>query len=165
MSRTKNNVIQIGTLVIPVVVGGLSLILTSGALRQFASYHRPAMTPSPWLFATVWMALYILLGVAAFLVLREEQDRGHRLRTLIYLGTLLIFQFIWSLLFFNAGDLLPAFLLLTILWILQITATVFFGRVDGRSGLLMVPGIIWIAFTGYLNLAIDMMSRTPAAAL
>lgn len=48
-----------------------SLATISSIPTWYAQLTKPAWTPPSWLFAPIWTTLYILMGIAAFLVWRE----------------------------------------------------------------------------------------------
>ena len=91
---------------IPLLVGGLSAFLTSGDMEIFESMNHPPLAPPGWLFPIAWTILYIIMGVASFLVFTsgaEPEKKRSALR--LYAGQL-IMNFFWSTLFFTYSQYL-----------------------------------------------------------
>ena len=71
----------------------------------------------------------------------------------------LVFNFLWSLIYFNLGKVLFAFIWLVILWMLILVMVVSFYRINKTAGYLQIPYLIWVTFAGYLNLALYLLNR------
>ena len=61
-------------LVIPLAVGGISALLTGGGMDTFETLNQPPLSPPGWLFPVVWTILYILMGIASYLVLTSGKS-------------------------------------------------------------------------------------------
>ena len=48
---------------IPLIVGGLSALITMDSMGLFDTVDKPPLSPPAWLFPVVWTALYILMGI------------------------------------------------------------------------------------------------------
>lgn len=77
---------------------------------------------------------------------------------MITYGLQLIFNFFWSVIFFNLSLYLFAFIWLVILWLLILRATIQFYRISEPAGYLMIPYLLWVAFAGYLNFSIYLLN-------
>ena len=66
----------------------------------------------------------------------------------------LFFNFFWSIIFFDFGAYLVAFIWLLILWFVIFVMIVNYYRTDNVSGLLLVPYLVWVTFAGYLNFGV-----------
>ena len=53
---------------IPLAVGGLSALFTAGNMKLFEEINKPPLSPPGWLFPVVWTILYVLMGIALYLV-------------------------------------------------------------------------------------------------
>jgi len=145
-------------LVIPLAVGGLSALLSGSGMAQFARLEQPPLSPPGWLFPVVWTILYLLMGLASWLVLTSGHDREDIQNALWLYGVQLVVNFFWSIWFFGLSMYLFAFVWLILLWLLIIGTTVQFYRIDPRAGLLMIPYVLWVTFAGYLNFAIYLLN-------
>lgn len=145
------------SILIPLAVGGLSALLTMGSMQEFATLNKPPLSPPGWLFPVVWTVLYILMGIASYLV--STSSKPYRSRTALTVYAIqLVFNFFWSIIFFNLEWYLFAFIWLVALWILIIITAVLFYRISKPAGYLMIPYILWVTFAAYLNLAIFILN-------
>ena len=139
---------------ITLIIGALSAFFSRGGMEGFQeNVIQPPLSPPMLLFPIVWTVLYILMGIGAARVYLEGAQIG-KSRCLNLYVVQLVFNFFWSLIFFNAAAYGFAFLWLLILLGLVIFMTVCFYKTDKLSGLLQIPYILWLLFAGYLNFAI-----------
>ena len=143
---------------IPLAVGGLSALLTSGNMDLYTEIEQPALAPPGWLFPVVWTVLYVLMGIALYLVVitRTREDKRN---AVVSFGVQLFFNFFWSIIFFNARAFLFAFVWLIFLWLAIIANIYFFYKINKNAGKLLIPYLIWVTFAGYLNLAIFLLNK------
>lgn len=148
----------LGAVALPLLVGGLAAWLTRGSMSAFDQMNKPPLSPPGWLFPVVWTVLFLLMGVASWLVYRANADVVEKKQALrIYLLQLIV-NFFWSILFFNFGLCMAAFVWLVLLWGLVLLTTVRFWRIAPTAGKLMIPYLLWVTFAGYLNLAICLLN-------
>ena len=141
---------------IPLAVGGLSAWITKDGMKAFETVNQPPLTPPMWLFPVVWSILFVLMGIASYLVVMQK---GEDTKALTLYTVQLIFNFFWSIWFFNLGWYLFAFLWLVALWILILATTVAFYRISKPAAWLMLPYLVWVVFAGYLNLGVWWLNR------
>ncbi len=143
---------------IPLATGALSAIATMGSMDDFAALDQPPLSPPGWLFPVVWSALYILMGIASYIVfeapVKGEEKAAAFKPYFLQLG----FNFFWSIIFFNLGLYEVAFGWLLAMLALIVITTVRFGRIDRRAAYLMLPYIAWVLFAGYLNLGVAILN-------
>lgn len=149
--ETKSLVFYIA---MPLIVGALSALFTMGAMKDFALINKPPLSPPAWLFPVAWTILYVLMGIASYLVSKEKNSD----LALLFYTVQLFFNFLWSIIFFNFQNYLFAFVWLVALWILILITTVLFWRLNKTAGLLMIPYLLWVTFAGYLNFAIYLLN-------
>lgn len=140
---------------IPLAVGGLSEMLSQSGMAAYAMMNKPALSPPGWVFPVVWTILYVLMGIASYLVLTSGKPNDAALT--VY-AIQLFFNFFWSILFFRLGLCVTAFIWLVLLWFLILGTTVLFYRIVKAAGYLMIPYLLWVAFAGYLNLSICLLN-------
>jgi len=143
-------------ILIPLAVGGLSAFLTKDSMSTFEAVAKPPLSPPGWLFPVVWTVLYILMGIASYLV--YTSNSFDRKRALIFYGAQLAVNFFWSIIFFNLNAYLFAFIWLLLLWALILITLVKFYRINENAGLLLIPYIVWVSFAGYLNFGIFLLN-------
>lgn len=146
------------SLVISLGVGALSGFLTRGSMQAYSGYAKPPLSPPGWVFAVVWTLLYLLMGISAYLVYMQKQSPARRSALIIY-GVQLAVNFVWPLLFFNFGLLLPAFFWLLLLLALVLWMIFLFYCVQPTAAFLQLPYFFWLLFAAYLNLGIYLMNR------
>lgn len=137
---------------ISVGTGGLSAFLTKDSMSVYSDINRPALSPPGEIFPAVWSILFVLMGIAATLVWCSN---GRTIDSaLLFYGAQLVFNFCWSIIFFNFRAFLTAFLWLLILLVLIAITAFKFYRINRAAGLLMLPYFLWVSFAGYLNFMI-----------
>jgi len=156
-----NNAVKLVVAVaIPLVVGGLSGAATArGVATWYPTLVKPSFNPPAWIFGPVWTLLYLMMGVAAFLVWREGlASDGVRIALAVF-GVQLALNGLWSILFFGLRSPGWAFVEILVLW-LAIGATVWvFWRVVPAAGALLLPYWAWVTFATVLNGSIWTLNR------
>lgn len=141
-------------LALPLAVGALSAWLSRGAMEAFDFLNQPPLSPPGWLFPVVWTILYLLMGLASYKVVTSGKPRQDIERALRPYALQLFFNFFWSILFFNGELYLLAFVWLVVLWLLIAVTAARFYEIEKTAGYLMLPYLLWVAFAGYLNVAV-----------
>jgi tryptophan-rich sensory protein len=144
---------------IPVLVGGISGFFTvSGVESWYQTIHKPSWNPPNWVFGPVWTTLYVMMGIALWLVWKEDTSRELKMIAFILFGVQLILNFLWSFVFFKLEQPGFAFLEILFMWV-AILATIFaFAQVNKTAAWLLVPYISWVSFAAILNFTIWRMN-------
>lgn len=145
-------------ILIPLAVGGLAAFLTKDAMQSFDRLYKPLLSPPAWLFPVVWTVLYILMGIASYLIYVSDASAPRKKRALTLYAVQLGVNFLWSLIFFSLEAYFFAFLWLLLLAALIAATMVMFGYIDKTAERLLIPYIIWVSFAGYLNLGIFLLN-------
>ncbi len=145
-------------LAIPLVVGGLSALVTRREMEAFSQLNQPPLSPPSWLFPIVWTILFLLMGLASYLVITGDAPDGVIRRALTVYGIQLGVNFLWSILFFNLKWYLFAFCWLVLLWGLILVTMLLFFPIRKAAGWLLVPYFLWVTFAGYLNFGIFLLN-------
>ena len=126
----------------------------------FDALTKPVFMPPGWLFGLAWTALYVMLGLAAALILAlpRSEKRGQAL-TVFWAQMLL--NFCWTPVFFAAHDIRLATIVLVAIVLMSAAAAGKFWRLRPLAGGLMIPYLGWLTFATVLNNAIDTLN--PAA--
>lgn len=141
------------------LVGALSALITGSFGKLFETYTPPPLLPPAWLFPVVWVILYALMGISAYLVSRSEDEEDEIRKALTVYWVQLAFNFSWSIVFFRFEQFIAAAVIILILLILIIIMTVKFYKLRPLAGLLNIPYIIWVAFASYLNIATAIVNQ------
>jgi len=137
------------------------LCLAIGSIGGFATQHsidtwyatlnKPSWNPPNWVFAPVWTLLYIMMGIAAWLVWKTQDRIGP---AMVLFFAQLGFNLLWSLVFFGLRS--PGLALIEVIFLVGsvlLTMLSFFGR-QATAGWLFVPYLAWVSFAAILNFAI-----------
>lgn len=154
----KNYKLLIICIVIPLAIGSFSGFLTRDSMNTFHTLNQPALSPPGILFPIVWTILYILMGISSYLVITSSQGKNKIKDALITYGLQLVFNFFWSIWFFNFGWYLFSFIWLLILWVLIFNTIALFYEISKITAYLLIPYLLWVTFAGYLNFAIYLMN-------
>jgi benzodiazapine receptor len=119
----------------------------------YAHLQKPAWNPPNWIFGPAWTALYTIMAVTAWLVWKRGGFAGQR-RALLFFLLQLLFNALWSPLFF--GLHLPglAFVDLVLLWLALLATLATFWKAHRLAGAMLLPYLAWVTFAGALNFAI-----------
>ena len=131
-------------------VGGAA---SAGSGEFYARLTRPEWAPPAGLFGPVWTVLYVMMGLAAWLVWRERERPGARAALGLFL-TQLAFNALWTWIFFAWRAGAAAFAEIVLLWVLIAATLVAFARVRPLAGILLVPYLLWVTFATALTLSL-----------
>ncbi len=154
MVKLKPLLVSLG---ISLGVGGASALLTKDSMEVYKTVRQPPLSPPGWVFPVVWTALFTCMGVAAYKVWVKDGPRRDTALTLY--GAQLIFNFFWTLIFFNGRKYGFALAWLAALWALILATAIEFGKESDSAGKLMIPYLLWVAFAGYLNAGVWYLNR------
>jgi benzodiazapine receptor len=153
LTRTQQIAGLAGWLVVSFIVAAIGGAASVEAGPFYKQLVRPEWAPPSSIFGPVWTILYILMGIAAWLVWRVGGFRAARSALVLFLVQLAL-NALWSWLFFawQRGGL--AFADILLLWMLIVATIVLFWRVSPLAGVLLVPYLLWVTFASALNYAI-----------
>lgn len=140
--------------------GGIGSIFTSRTVSTwYPALRKPVWTPPGVVFGPVWISLYVLMGIAAYLVWRK--GLGHEW---VKVGLILfLFQLVlnagWSAAFFGIPSPLAGFIVIIPLWAAILATLIVFMRVATAAGLLLIPYLAWVSFAAALNWSIYALNR------
>ncbi|MFZ1305800.1 MAG: TspO/MBR family protein, partial [Ferruginibacter sp.] len=88
------------SILIPVLVGASAGFFTSSGVNGwYAVANKPWFNPPNWIFAPVWTTLYVLMGIALFLVWRSDAAAGIKKTAIALFAVQLLLNFFWSFIF------------------------------------------------------------------
>jgi len=129
-----------------------SAFTTPSIAGWYQTLNKPSFNPPNWVFGPVWTLLYVLMGVAAYMV--WEKGGKESKPALTAFGVQLALNSLWSVVFFGFHQLLLAFVEILLLW-LAIAATMKLFRPFSRKAFwLMAPYLAWVSFAAFLNFTV-----------
>ena len=131
-----------------------SLPTTGSVSTWYTTLNLPSWNPPNVIFGPVWITLYTLIGISAWLIWRKRQDVPRVRRLLIVYGVHLVLNSLWSILFFGLNVLAIAFAEILLLLAVIVYLIVAFWSIDRRASLLLLPYAAWVAFASFLNFTI-----------
>jgi tryptophan-rich sensory protein len=142
------------SIVISLSAGFLGSVFTTPAVKSwYLTINRPTWNPPSWLFGPVWTILFIMMGVALYLIWTAKMN--NKVRTALKMfAAQLVLNVLWSVFFFGMGNFWLAFGEIIVLWIFILLTIVSFGKVSKTAAWLLVPYILWVTFASYLNYTI-----------
>ena len=148
------------SLVAPLLVGGLSGLATARSVTTwYPALRKPPFNPPSWVFGPVWTALYLLMGIALYLVWREGWQRPEVRAAMVLFAVQLALNGVWSLLFFGMRSPALALADVVLLWVAIVATTVAFWRVGTTAGALLLPYLAWVTFAAVLNASLWWLNR------
>ena len=135
-------------------IGAIASIQAAVFYRQLA---QPSWAPPPWVFGPVWSLLYVLMGIAAWLVWRSGGWRRQRVALALFVAQLAV-NALWSWLFFAWHRGAMALVDIVLLWLLIAATVIGFWRTSRFAGALLLPYLCWVSFAAVLNFTIWQMN-------
>jgi translocator protein len=143
------------SILIPLLVGSTAGFFTSSGVNGwYAAANKPWFNPPNWLFAPVWTTLYIMMGIALFLVWKSDADKTVKQTAIVLFAVQLTLNFFWSFIFFKTQQLGWAFAEIIVMWIMILLTIFWFGKISSTAAWLLVPYISWVSFASVLNYAL-----------
>ena len=135
--------------------GMVGALFTRQSLPDWYVYIRkPPFNPPDWIFGPVWTLLYILMGIAAYLVWRKGfYNRGVRAAIGIFLIQLGL-NSLWSIVFFGGRSIIGGMIVIVLLWLAILRTMYVFYAVSKPACYLLITYILWVSFALVLNLAL-----------
>ena len=142
-------------LIIPLAVGGVASLI---AKNNFVIENQPLLSPPAWVFPVVWTILYVLMGIASYIILESDAKPQDKTNALTLYAVQLIFNFFWTIIFFNLRQYIFAFIWILALWGFILATVLKFRPISKTAAYLLLPYIIWVAFAAYLNLGVAILN-------
>lgn len=152
----------------PTLVLALSITFFAGAIGSlatapsipgwYAHLNKPSFNPPNWVFGPVWTTLYILMGVAFYLIKIAKAKKAQILEASQFYISQLIFNAIWSIIFFGLHAPAMAFGAIVALWLLILFTMLRFFAIRKTAAYLLVPYILWVSFAAVLNFSLAILN-------
>ncbi len=152
---------KIGQLIVSIGVsfaaGALgSLATVQNILTWYAGLDKPPLLPPNEVFGPVWSVLYLIMGVALFLV--WTSDSKHKTKAYAAFFAQLVLNTMWSFAFFGLhlpwlGFVVIILLIGTIIWTMYE-----FRKISRPAMWLFVPYLAWVSFATYLTVGVAVLN-------
>ncbi len=142
----------VAAIAIPQAVGLTAAVATAAGVSDwYPGLVKPWFTPPSGVFGPAWTLLYLLMGIALWLVWREAGTDDRARPALLAFAVQLALNALWSVLFFGLRSPGLAFAEILVLWGAITLTIVFFRRVSPLAAALLVPYWLWVGFATLLN--------------
>jgi tryptophan-rich sensory protein len=146
---------------IPSLILSVGICLFAGALGSFfttpsiptwyAGLIKPSFNPPNWIFGPVWTTIYVLMGVSFYMILASKAKKHLHTEAVQFFIAQLVFNILWSAIFFGWKSPCLAFGSIVALWILILFTIMRFYPIRKAAAFLLVPYIAWVSFAAILN--------------
>lgn len=124
----------------------------------YAGLQKPSFNPPNAIFAPVWTFLYALMGISFFLVWKQPVSHK-RNRALVLFAVQFVFNFCWSIIFFQLHAIGWALVEIILLWILVLATITSFVKLSRIAAILLVPYLAWVSFATVLTACIYQLNK------
>ncbi|MBN9455167.1 MAG: tryptophan-rich sensory protein [Bosea sp.] len=147
--------------ILPVVAASLlgSAVTVPQIAGWYAALAKPSFNPPNWIFAPVWTALFAMMALAVFRVLRVPVGTPGRRRALVVYHLQLLLNVGWSFAFFGANSPAAGLAVILPLIVLILATIAAFRPLDRLSANLLWPYLAWVGFATALNASIWWLNR------
>lgn len=139
------------------LTGLLSSIFSGNVGSIYSSLTKPPLSPPGWLFGIIWPVLYLLMGIAAYIIYQAPLTPERRKATRLYWVQLAV-NFVWPIVFFRFELYWVAVAVILLLDVLVLLNTIWFSKINRTAGYLMIPYLLWILFATYLNIGVAILN-------
>ena len=136
------------------LVGVLSGILAGGSFSFYKEIVRPPFSPPGWIFPIVWIILYALMGISAYLIYTSKATVRQKNFALAVYAIQLVVNFLWSIVFFRLEMVGLSVIIILLLLLLIVVMIWVFYRIRPVAAYLNIPYLLWTAFASYLNIGV-----------
>jgi len=141
----------IGWFIVCFVAGWIGSMAVSG--DWYTELRKPPFNPPDWVFSAIWIILYILMAVSAWLVWGKRGFLGTKIPMTLFIIQLGL-NAAWPWIFFNLKAPGWAFLEIIILWFFLLFTLSSFWIENPPAAALLVPYFGWISYAALINYTI-----------
>lgn len=152
---------------IALAAGGISYLLTGNSFSDYSQLKQPPFAPAPIIFPIVWTILYVLMGIATYLVIlstdkipvtKAYDPLPDAKKALLLYSISLSLNILWSPVFFRLGWHFGALIILATLWYFVFQTHSAYKKINRTAGILFIPYILWCTYAFYLNFGIVVLN-------
>lgn len=156
--KKENAIGLLVSIIIAEVTGALSGALAGNSAEIYQMLSQPPLSPPGWVFPVVWTFLYALMGISAYLVYQSPVQEWYKRSALQFYGVQLLFNFLWSIIFFRFGLYGLSVAVIFLLIILVVITMVKFCSINRIAAGILLPYLLWLLFAVYLNIGVAVLN-------
>lgn len=145
-----------------VICEGIGIVGSFFTIEAIPSWYallsKPVFTPPDRIFAPVWIMLYLLMGIAAYLIWKRLKANGKAKTAFLLFAVQLALNLLWTFFFFGQQSPIEGLAVIAILWVAILATIVWFWHISRKAAALMLPYLAWVTFALILNLYIFALS-------
>ncbi len=149
-------VVSLGVCQLAALIG--SLFNARSIPEWYDTLNKPFFNPPSWVFAPVWTALFVLMGISLYIVWAKGWKKKEVRTGIALFGVQLVLNVLWSFFFFYLRSPLFGLIGIIVLWIAILLTIIWFARVSRTAACLLVPYIVWVSFAAVLNLSFVLLN-------
>lgn len=157
-SKGKQALMLIVSVAAPLLIGFFSSMLAGDMQAIYSGFTKPPLSPPNWLFGIAWAVLYVLMGIALFLVWREDAPMHTKRRAITFYTIQLALNFIWSPVFFGVDAHWVAAVIIIVMDVLVILTMRSFHAIRPVAVNLLIPYLAWLLFATYLTIGVAILN-------
>ena len=134
------------------VIAGIEGWVTAANSNQwYHALNKPIFNPPSFIFGPVWTILYIMIGIAGGLI---WSNRNKHPKLLALFSLQLLFNFLWSFLFFFWQSISLALIDIGLLWLTLLITLAYSYKHYRTVAYWLTPYFIWVSFATVLNFSL-----------
>lgn len=146
------------SVVISYLAGGIGSIFTISQIENwYLLLNKPVFTPPNWVFGPVWNTLYLLMGIALYLVIISKKSKIRTFGLKLFYAQLGL-NALWSIVFFGMENIFLGLVVILILWGTIFMTIKTFLKINNTAGSLLLPYIVWVTIATLLNIGVLLLN-------
>ena len=117
----------------------------------YSTLIKPTFNPPDWIFAPVWISIYLLMGYSAWLMW-SSKEKTRKILNIYFIH--LFINASWSVAFFALHQILVSLIIIGLIIIFVIWLIKLYYPINKVSAYLMLPYLLWVCFAFVLNYSI-----------
>ena len=148
-----SNIVKLIVSIVICQLAGITGIFFTGnsMLAWYSGLNKPSFNPPNWVFGSVWIVLYLLMGISLFMVWKEGLKNKEIKSAFIIFIVSLIFNAAWPVIFFGGQSVIGGLIVDIVLWLLMLITILKFIKISRTAGILLLPYLLWVSFATVLN--------------
>ena len=149
----KNFFLFVLAIVISFIPGVIGVAFTPSHSNDlwYNALNNSVLTPQGWVFGVAWTILYTILGIALFLVMKNEKSLQSKAKAYVLFAAQMGLNALWTYLFFGLHMVGGALLTLVALIAVSVWMAFAFKPFNKYASYLVWPYVAWLFFALYLN--------------